>query len=229
MPRTAVVSLLGGLTHLAPLDPAGVATDLAGRINAECYVLPVPVFADEPEHRDLFMGQNSIQEAMRWARRASVGQEDHLSKLVEARGFLEFWRLNMRPGKPVGLGDIDDCPILVLPGNPMAAAVAFKFLGEVLIGCLSGDTVNYPKTMTLQLSAPYQTKFDRLEIFAARLINSPEGSVSIEILLHQGSANLVALATGEGLVVLEPNIFLPGKICAARCYVVWLNCSRGLL
>ena len=72
VPRTAVVSLLGGLTHLAPLNPAGAATDLAGRINAECYVLPVPVFADEPEHRDLFMGQNSIQEAMRWARRASV-------------------------------------------------------------------------------------------------------------------------------------------------------------
>ncbi len=72
VPRTAVVSLLGGLTHLAPLNPAGAAVDLAGRLDAECYVLPVPVFADEPEDRAVFMGQRSIQDVLHWAKRASV-------------------------------------------------------------------------------------------------------------------------------------------------------------
>ena len=72
VPRTAVVSLLGGLTHLAPLNPAGAAVELAGRLDAECYVLPVPVFADEPSHREVFMGQRSIKDVLHWARRASI-------------------------------------------------------------------------------------------------------------------------------------------------------------
>lgn len=72
VPRTAVVSLLGGLTHLAPLYPAGAAVDLASRLDAECYVLPVPVFADLPSDRDVFMGQRSIQDVLHWARRASI-------------------------------------------------------------------------------------------------------------------------------------------------------------
>lgn len=72
VPRSAVVSLLGGLTHLAPLNPAGAAVELAGRLDAECYVLPVPVFADEPQDRDVFMGQRSIKDVLHWARRASI-------------------------------------------------------------------------------------------------------------------------------------------------------------
>ena len=72
VPRSAVVSLLGGLTHLAPLNPAGAAVELAGRLDAECYVLPVPVFADEPEQRDMFMSQRSIRDVLHWARRASI-------------------------------------------------------------------------------------------------------------------------------------------------------------
>jgi DNA-binding transcriptional regulator LsrR (DeoR family) len=72
VPRTAVVSLLGGLTHLAPLNPAGAAVELAGRLDAECYVLPVPVFADEPQDRDVFMSQRSIKDVLHWARRASI-------------------------------------------------------------------------------------------------------------------------------------------------------------
>lgn len=70
--RSVVVSLLGGLTHSTPLNPAGAAVELASRLDAECYVLPVPVFADEPEHQVAFMSQRSIQDVLHWARRANV-------------------------------------------------------------------------------------------------------------------------------------------------------------
>lgn len=69
--RSVVVSLLGGLTHSSPLNPAGAATELASRLDAECYVLPVPVFADKPEHQIAFMSQRSIQDVLRWAGRAN--------------------------------------------------------------------------------------------------------------------------------------------------------------
>jgi DNA-binding transcriptional regulator LsrR (DeoR family) len=70
--RVAVVSMLGGLTHSAPLNPAGTAVELADHLGAECYVLPVPVFADKPEDQVVFMAQRSIQDVLHWARRANL-------------------------------------------------------------------------------------------------------------------------------------------------------------
>jgi molybdopterin molybdotransferase len=83
---------------------------------------------------------------------ASVGDADPVNRLIPRGGFMKFWRLNMRHGKPVGLGDIDDCPILVLPGNPMAAAVAFTLVGRRLIATLAGDPVLRPDSLTLPVA-----------------------------------------------------------------------------
>ncbi|MEJ1938714.1 molybdopterin-binding protein, partial [Nostoc sp. NIES-2111] len=129
---------------------------------------------------------------------ASVGAEDHLKQLVRKRGYLEFWRLRMKPGKPVGLGDVDDCPILILPGNPVAAAFAFHFLGQVLIAALSGDRVRVPTALRLPLAAPAAKTTDRLEILAARLVAVAGGVPAVDILPVQGSASHLSLALAEG-------------------------------
>lgn len=70
--RTSVVSLLGGLTHAQPLNPTESAWDLAEKIHAECYLLPVPVYADLPEQRDAFMAQRSVEDVTQRARRANM-------------------------------------------------------------------------------------------------------------------------------------------------------------
>ena len=70
--RAVVVSMLGGLAHSTPFNPAGTAVELAGRLSAECYVLPVPVFADRAEDQRVFMSQRSIQDVLHWARRANI-------------------------------------------------------------------------------------------------------------------------------------------------------------
>lgn len=136
---------------------------------------------------------------------ASVGAEDHLRPLIAKRGFLEFWRLRMKPGKPVGLGDIDDCPILVLPGNPVAAAVSFKVIGQVLIAALAGDRQVMPRRLRLPLAASLQKTTDRLEILAARLTANVHGDAAVEVLRVQGSASLLALASAEGWAVIPPG------------------------
>jgi DNA-binding transcriptional regulator LsrR (DeoR family) len=70
--RTTVVSMLGGLTHAQPLNPTESAWDLAEKIGADCYLLPVPVYADRPEERDAFMSQRAVRDVMFRARRASL-------------------------------------------------------------------------------------------------------------------------------------------------------------
>jgi molybdopterin molybdotransferase len=69
---------------------------------------------------------------------ASAGFADHLTQAVSQRGHLEFWRLDMRPGKPIGFGDVDHCPILILPGNPLAAVAGCAILGRTLVYRLAG-------------------------------------------------------------------------------------------
>src|SRR6185312_1076858 len=60
--KTTVVSMLGGLTRAQPLNPTESAWELAEKIGADCYLLPVPVYADRPEQRDAFMSQRSVQD-----------------------------------------------------------------------------------------------------------------------------------------------------------------------
>lgn len=71
-PHTTVVSLLGGLAHAQPLNPTESAWDLAEKIGADCYLLPVPVYADLPEQREAFMSQRSVQDVVLRALRANL-------------------------------------------------------------------------------------------------------------------------------------------------------------
>jgi DNA-binding transcriptional regulator LsrR (DeoR family) len=70
--NTTVVSMLGGLTHAQPLNPTESAWELAEKIGGDCYLLPVPVYADEAEQRDAFMRQRSVQDVVLRARRANM-------------------------------------------------------------------------------------------------------------------------------------------------------------
>jgi len=63
--------MLGVLTHAQPLNPTESAWELAEKIGAECYLLPVPVYADRPQDRDAFMSQRSVKDVMLRARRAN--------------------------------------------------------------------------------------------------------------------------------------------------------------
>jgi molybdopterin molybdotransferase len=132
---------------------------------------------------------------------ASAGVTDHLRRLIARRGCLEFWRLALRPGRPVGFGDIDDCPILALPGNPMAAAVAFVLLGRPLVARLSGDPAADPGPTVLPLARTIRKAEGCTEVLAGR----PElhdGARMAAPLPVRRPASLTALAAAEGLIVL---------------------------
>ncbi len=58
----------------------------------------------------------------------SVGEEDHVKAQIEARGRLKLWKLAIKPGKPLAFGEVQDCPIFGLPGNPVSAWVTFALV-----------------------------------------------------------------------------------------------------
>ncbi|HEX9134783.1 MAG TPA: gephyrin-like molybdotransferase Glp [Ktedonobacteraceae bacterium] len=70
----------------------------------------------------------------------SVGEFDLVKKIMTEQGEIHFWRINMRPGKPVAFGHIGSVPLLGLPGNPVSAAVTFELFGRPVIRKMLGHT-----------------------------------------------------------------------------------------
>jgi len=70
----------------------------------------------------------------------SVGDFDLVKIIMAEQGEINFWRINMRPGKPVAFGHIGNVPLLGLPGNPVSAAVTFELFGRPMIRKMSGHT-----------------------------------------------------------------------------------------
>lgn len=137
---------------------------------------------------------------------ASVGFADHLCQIVSRRGFLEFWKLAMRPGKPIGFGDIDDCPILLLPGNPLAAATGLALIGRAILARLEGRSPADGAHLRLPLASPLTKPACRTEIHLGRFDHDPHsGATVIEPLPNLGSASLRYLALADVMIVLHPD------------------------
>ncbi|WP_439628438.1 molybdopterin molybdotransferase MoeA [Shinella sp.] len=135
---------------------------------------------------------------------ASVGFADHLTRIVSRRGYLEFWKLAMRPGKPIGFGDIDDCPMLLLPGNPLAAAAGFALMGRAIIARLEGRPAERP-AWRLPAASPLSKRPGETRIFLGRLRSDPGRPTMVDPLPYEGSASLRTLALAEVMILLHPD------------------------
>jgi molybdopterin molybdotransferase len=83
---------------------------------------------DAGRHADLFISSGGV----------SVGDFDVVKQVIAERGGVDFWRVNMRPGKPVAFGRIDSVPFLGLPGNPVSAFVTFELFARPVLRKMAG-------------------------------------------------------------------------------------------
>ncbi len=134
----------------------------------------------------------------------SVGDHDVVRPALEASGVtLDFWKVAIKPGKPLALGVHAKSGALVLavPGNPVSAMLTFTLFGVPLLRALQGDEHPLPPTLTLPLAAPYKKKAGRLEFVRARLEQGPGGPV-VRPLDNQASGALTALAWSDALALI---------------------------
>ncbi|MBB4349421.1 molybdopterin molybdotransferase MoeA [Aliirhizobium cellulosilyticum] len=134
---------------------------------------------------------------------ASEGFADHLSDVVTRHGSLEFWKLNMRPGKPIGFGEIEHCPVLVLPGNPVAAAAGFATLGRAIIQGLVCRSCATPSYIALPLSVGYSKPAERVQLLMGKFRRRQhDNAIIVEPLTLQSSSSYRALSEAEVFILL---------------------------
>jgi molybdopterin molybdotransferase len=130
---------------------------------------------------------------------ASVGDHDLVRPaLIAAGASLDFWKVAMRPGKPLMAGQLGDSLVLGLPGNPVSAfATAILFL-KPAIAALSGATHALPKSYPAILGAPMPAVGARTDHIRGRMVENRLFPVGID-----DSAILKGLASADALIVRE--------------------------
>jgi molybdopterin molybdotransferase len=137
---------------------------------------------------------------------ASVGDRDLVHAVLGAEGRnIDFWRIAMRPGKPLMFGRLGDTPILGLPGNPVSSLVcAAIFLGPALdrmVGLAGGGV----QPSEARLEAPLGANDRRQDYLRATLRRDGDGTLLAQPFAKQDSSMLATLAHADGLIVRPPH------------------------
>ncbi len=136
----------------------------------------------------------------------STGEEDHIKGAVEALGHLHFWRLAIRPGRPIALGQVGRVPFVGLPGNPVAVLVTFlRFARPLLLG-LSGARDTEPHSFPVRADFDYNKKGGRREWLRARLRTLDDGSLAAEKYKSSGAGILSSAVFADGLIELPEDV-----------------------
>jgi molybdopterin molybdotransferase len=132
----------------------------------------------------------------------STGEEDHVKSAVERLGALHFWRLAIKPGRPVALGQIGGVPLIGLPGNPVAVIVTFVVLARPLILRLAGAAPCLPRLFPVRAGFSYRKKPGRREYLRASLERDGDAVVAVKH-ARDGAGVLSSIVRSDGLVILD--------------------------
>ena len=194
----AFVEACGGI----PVD-LGIARDRPGEMLACVRAAPAPL--------DLVITTGG----------ASVGTHDHIvSDLNSAGTELGFWKIAMRPGKPLIHGRIDDIPLLGLPGNPVSSAVCANIFLRPAVARLSG-TDHQPQMIEARLGIDLAENDRRQDYLRSVLAYDGNGRPVVTPAKKQDSSMISVYAGANALVVRPP--FDPPKTAGDTVMVMPLD------
>ena len=179
---------------LALLRRMGVAARDLGVIRDDPAALAARLSAAAADH-DVILTSGGV----------STGDEDHVKTAVETIGRLVFWRLGIKPGRPVAMGMIDGKPFLGLPGNPVAVYVTLVFVVRPLLARLAGEAYAPPRGFTVRAAFSYRKRAGRREFVRASLAQDGDGTWEARKFQRDGAGMLSSLTGTDGLVELEED------------------------
>jgi len=152
---------------------------------------------------------------------ASVGDHDLVKASLEAEGVtMAFWRIAMRPGKPMMHGRLGGMRVIGLPGNPVSSYVCSWLFLVPLIRALSGRSVIHHTRETARLGRDLGANDQREDYLRARLQVRDDGALIATPVDHQDSSLLANLAAARALVIRPP--FAPAAAVGSACEILRL-------
>jgi molybdopterin molybdotransferase len=136
----------------------------------------------------------------------SVGAYDFVKEEIESKCALDFWRVNMRPGKPLAFGNYQDIPFVGLPGNPVSAFVGFEVFVRPTLGRLGG--LSDGSRPVIRVRCEEEIRSDGRESYLRAVLQpASENGVQVAKLTgHQGSGNLLSLVQADALLIVPAGV-----------------------
>ncbi len=131
----------------------------------------------------------------------SVGDFDLVKEVLASEGQMDFWWVNMKPGKPMAFGTLDDIPLLALPGNPVAAMISFFLFGRPAVRKMLGYTSWTARSVEARLREGIARKDNRRHHLRVKLYPTADG-LEAELTGEQGSGILMSMVAADGLAVI---------------------------
>lgn len=214
-----------GASQIIASNSFGVG-EIAREAGAE--VIDLGIAGDDPD---------AITDAVDWARAcgadvlvtlggASVGDHDLIRPVLTKAGMeLDFWRIAMRPGKPLMVGRLGAMQVLGLPGNPVSSlACAILFLEPLLRRLARLPDRDRLAPAINARTLPANDK--RQDYLRARLTRRPDGTIEAHAYEKQDSSMMKVFAQSEGLIVRKP--FAEALPAGEACEVLVLRMPGGV-
>lgn len=134
----------------------------------------------------------------------SVGAFDFIKDVIESNGRMDFWRVNMRPGKPLAFGEYKNIPFIGLPGNPVSAFVGFEVFVRAALGRLAGLPDGIRRMIRVRTDEEITS--DGRESYLRATLQAQDGMLHARLTGHQGSGNLLSLVQADALLIIPAGV-----------------------
>jgi molybdopterin molybdotransferase len=227
--RHARVAILGTGDELLDIDQPLAP----GKIrNSNSYLLEAAIRTTEAETHRLGVALDTVESLRAKFREAaqfdliittggvSVGHFDLVKQILAEEGQVAFWRINMRPGKPVAFGKIGSVPLLGLPGNPVSTAVTFELFGRPLIRKMQGHQRLFKPQIEVIVEDGIQDRGKRRHYVRAS-VALQNGQFIARTTGNQGSHIMTSLRDANALLIIpeDRDEIRPGE----RAKAIMLN------
>ena len=169
-----------------------------------CEVIDLGVVRDDPVLLEAaFADAAGRCDAIITSGGVSVGEADFTKAMMKKLGDVAFWKIAMRPGRPMAVGRIGNALLFGLPGNPVAVMVTFLAFVRPALLRMMGSIAPSPPFLKAQSLESLRKKPGRTEYQRGIVSNAADGSLTVRTTGNQGSGVLSSMVQANGLIVLH--------------------------
>ena len=169
-----------------------------------CAVIDMGVVRDDPVFlEDAFKQAASSADVIITSGGVSVGEADFTKAMMKKLGDVAFWKIAMRPGRPMAVGRLGNSILFGLPGNPVAVMVTFLAFVKPALLHLMGGTPSTTPYLRAKSAVALRKKPGRTEYQRGFVRTLPDGTLQVEAAGNQGSGVLRSMVEANGLIVLH--------------------------
>jgi molybdopterin molybdotransferase len=172
----------------------------------ELEILDLGVIPDQPAAvRDAFAMATTMADVVITSGGVSVGEADYVKQVLDEFGQIEFWKIAMKPGRPLTFGHLGDSLFFGLPGNPVAVMVTFYQFVQPAIRYLAGGKPHLPFTLHASCTHSLHKRRGRTEFLRGVLQQTRQGELQVTVTGRQGSGILSSMSRSNCFIVLPEN------------------------